>query len=119
MAKITYISHSGDKNTVDVPNGDSVMEGAVQNGIDGSMYMGSKLGSAPLFVAECGGNCQCATCHVYVLEGADKLKPRSDDENAMLEATASERKANSRLSCQLIVSEALEGLVVETPETQT
>ena len=55
MPQITYISHSGAKRTIDVPEGDSVMEGAIQNGVDG-------------IVAECGGNCQCATCHVYVEE---------------------------------------------------
>ncbi len=105
MPQITYISHSGDKTAVDVAEGDSVMEGAVQNGIDG-------------IVAECGGNCQCATCHVYVQEGLDKLEPIADDEKAMLEETTSERKPNSRLSCQLRVTSKLEGLVVRTPEAQ-
>src|SRR5437764_976211 len=92
MAKITYISHSGASRTVDVPEGDSVMEGAVQNNVDG-------------IVAECGGNCQCATCHVYVDEAWLKvLEPMADDEGAMLDSAAAPRKVNSRLSCQLKVT---------------
>jgi len=106
MPKITYISHTGASRTVEVPVGDTVMEGAVQNGIDG-------------IVAECGGNCQCATCHVYVEEKfSSVLPPMAEDENAMLETTASPRKSNSRLSCQLHVKPEFEGLVVHTPPTQ-
>lgn len=106
MPKITYISHTGTSRTIDVPAGDSVMEGAVQNGVDG-------------IVAECGGNCQCATCHVYVEETfLVLLKPIAEDEDAMLETTASPRKSNSRLSCQLRVKPELDGLVVHTPPTQ-
>lgn len=105
MPQITYITPGGEKHTLDIPEGDSVMEGAVQNGVDG-------------IVAECGGNCQCATCHVYVEEGFDKLEPIADEEAAMLETTAAERKPNSRLSCQLRVSAKLDGLVVQTPERQ-
>jgi 2Fe-2S ferredoxin len=106
MAKITYIADTGLSVTVDVPEGDSVMEGAVQNGIDG-------------IVAKCGGNCQCATCHVYVEEQfLTLLPPPSEDELAMLDSTAAERKPNSRLSCQLRVSSKLEGLVVHTPDRQ-
>jgi 2Fe-2S ferredoxin len=107
MPHITYISHSGISKTIDVPNGDTVMEGAVQNGVDG-------------IVAECGGNAQCATCHVYVEEKfLPLLEPIADDEEAMLGATAAERKSNSRLSCQLRVSAKLDGLIVHTPERQT
>ena len=106
MPKITYISSAGVSNTVDVPIGDSVMEGAVQNGIDG-------------IVAECGGNCQCATCHVYVDEKfLDILPAPEEDELAMLESTSADRKSNSRLSCQLKVTAALDGLVVHTPDRQ-
>jgi 2Fe-2S ferredoxin len=106
MPKITYISHSGVSKVVEVPPGMSVMEGGVRNGIDE-------------IVAECGGSCLCATCHVYVDEKwLAALEPIAEDENAMLESTAAERKPNSRLSCQLIVKPALEGLVVHTPETQ-
>jgi 2Fe-2S ferredoxin len=107
MPNITYISDAGAAITVDVPVGDSVMEGAIQNGIDG-------------IVAECGGSCLCATCHVYVEEKfLALLNPPDETENAMLESTASQRKLNSRLSCQLRVSPKFEGLVVHTPPTQT
>ena len=106
MPKITYISHSGETTQVDVPVDTSVMEGAVQNGIDG-------------IVAECGGNCLCATCHVYVDEQFLGLLTAADDtESAMLEATAAERMPNSRLSCQLAVKPAFEGLIVRMPEFQ-
>jgi len=106
MPKITYISNSGVSRVIEVPQGMSVMEGGVRNGIDE-------------IVAECGGSCLCATCHVYVDEKwLSALEPVAEDENAMLESTAAERKQNSRLSCQLIVKPALEGLIVHTPETQ-
>jgi len=107
MPLITYISHTGVKRTIDVPEGDSVMEGAVQNGVDG-------IG------ADCGGNCQCATCHVYVEEQClPWLDPIEDDQEAMLGSTVAERKPNSRLSCQIRVTAKLNGLVVHTPDRQT
>jgi 2Fe-2S ferredoxin len=82
------------------------MEGAIKNGVDG-------------IVAECGGACQCGTCHVYVEEQfLAKLPPMQDDENEMLNTTASPRRANSRLGCQIPVTKDLDGLVVHTPETQ-
>lgn len=103
---ITYISDAGVSTPVEVPVGDSVMEGAIKNGVDG-------------IVAECGGACMCATCHVYVDPAwLDRLPPVQEDENAMLDSTASPRKANSRLSCQLRVTKELSGLVVTTPPTQ-
>ena len=106
MPAITYVSPSGEAHTIDVPAGDSVMEGAVQNGIDG-------------ILAECGGNLQCATCHVYVdVASLALLEPIKDDENEMLNVTASQRKPNSRLSCQLPVIKKLEGLIVRLPPTQ-
>ena len=106
MPKITYVPDAGNPVEVDVPVGDSVMEGAVMNGVEG-------------IVAECGGNCQCATCHVYVEERfLGLLKPLEEDEDAMLGSTASERKSNSRLSCQLRVRPEFDGLVVRTPPTQ-
>jgi len=106
MPKITYISDSGTSRTIDVPVGDTVMEGAVQNDVDG-------------IVAECGGNCQCATCHVYVEEKfLPLLKPIAEDEDAMLGSTASPRKSTSRLSCQLHVTPEFDGVVVHTPPTQ-
>ena len=107
MPLITYISHTGVKRTIDVPEGDSVMEGAVQNGVDG-------------IVADCGGNLQCATCHVYVEEQfLPLLDPIEDDQEAMLGSTVAERKPNSRLSCQIRVKSKLNGLVVHTPDRQT
>jgi 2Fe-2S ferredoxin len=106
MPQITYISYAGDTRTVSVPEGDSIMEGAVQNGVDG-------------IVAECGGNCQCATCHVYVDEKwLAQLPAIEPDEEAMLESTAAPRKPNSRLSCQLKATAKLDGLIVNTPEVQ-
>jgi ferredoxin, 2Fe-2S len=106
MPKITYISHSGVSRQFEVATGMSVMEGGVRNGIDD-------------IVAECGGSCLCATCHVYVDEKfLSVLEPMAEDENAMLESTAADRKPNSRLSCQLIVKPALDGLIVHTPEYQ-
>jgi len=106
MPWITYISNAGESHKVDVPVGDSVMEGAVQNGIDG-------------IVAECGGNLQCATCHVYVEEAfLPLLDPIAEDQEAMLGSTAAPRKPNSRLSCQIRVKPSLDGLVVHTPESQ-
>ncbi len=106
MPKITYISHSGDTRTIDVPAGDSVMEGAIQNNIDG-------------ILAECGGALMCATCHVYVEQAhLGRLHPIQEDEEEMLGTTAAERKPNSRLSCQLKVTPALDGLIVRLPPKQ-
>jgi len=103
---ITYISHTGATRAVPVPVGASVMEGAVSNSIDG-------------IVAECGGACLCATCHVYVEESClELLEPVAAEEEAMLENTCSKRLPNSRLSCQINVTKELEGLIVRTPEAQ-
>jgi 2Fe-2S ferredoxin len=105
MAKVTYIEHDGTEHVVDVPNGLSVMEGAVRYtvpGIDG----------------DCGGACACATCHVYVENGwLAKLSPMNELERDMLDF-AFDVKENSRLSCQIRVSPELEGLVVRTPARQ-
>jgi 2Fe-2S ferredoxin len=106
MPKIIYISHQGERTQIDVATGDSVMEGAIQNGIDG-------------IVAECGGSCLCATCHVYVDEKfLPLLPPIDDDQDAMLDSTAADRLPNSRLSCQIKVRPELDGLIVRMPETQ-
>jgi 2Fe-2S ferredoxin len=106
MPKITYVHPDGSEDVIDVPVGTSVMRGAILNGIDG-------------IVAECGGEMMCATCHVYVEEHRLAQMPaQSNDEKAMLEFTASERKPNSRLSCQLVVTPEMEGLVVRLPESQ-
>tara|TARA_B100000287_G_scaffold170648_1_gene160972 strand:+ start:1293 stop:1613 length:321 start_codon:yes stop_codon:yes gene_type:complete len=105
MPKITYIEHSGKNHTIEVRNGLTVMEGAVQNNIPG-------------IDADCGGSMACATCHVYVKEEwFDKLDKKEDGEEDMLD-TAYEPNKNSRLSCQLIVSEKLDGLIVHLPEKQ-
>ena len=106
MPKITYIEHDGAVHEIEVAPGLSVMQGAIQNDIEG-------------IEAECGGNCMCATCHVYVEEAFLERLPAPDaTEMEMLECTAAPRQRNSRLSCQLQVSSALEGLVVRLPEIQ-
>ena len=106
MAKIKYIEHNGNQHVIDVANGLSVMEGAVQNNIPG-------------IDADCGGSMACATCHVYVKEEwFDKLPKAEDGEQDMIDM-AFEPKKNSRLSCQLIVSDELDGLKVTTPSKQT
>ncbi|MCU1326815.1 MAG: 2Fe-2S iron-sulfur cluster binding protein [Bryobacterales bacterium] len=106
MPNITYISHTGESRTVTADAGVSVMQAAVRNGVPG-------------IVADCGGECQCATCHVYVDEKfLGLLKPAEEDEDAMLTLTASERKPNSRLSCQIAITDKLDGLIVTTPEIQ-
>ena len=106
MAKITYIEHNGKEHTIDVQNGLTVMEGAVQNDIPG-------------IDADCGGSMACATCHVYVKDDwYNKLDEKSEGEDDMIDQ-AYEPKKNSRLSCQIIVSDELDGLEVTTPEKQT
>lgn len=106
MPNITYILADGSRKLIDVPNGTSLMQGAVNNGISG-------------IVAECGGSAMCATCHVYVdLDWAARLPPINAVEEEMLDSVASERTDNSRLSCQLCATPELEGLVVTLPPTQ-
>ena len=105
MAKITYIEFNGSEHTVDVKPGMSVMEGAIRNNIPG-------------IDADCGGACACATCHVYVDPAwTDKTGVRNDMEESMLDF-AENVADNSRLSCQIKVTEALDGLVVRMPESQ-
>ena len=105
MSKITYNTHENKIHTVDVQNGLTVMEGAVQNDIPG-------------IDADCGGGMACATCHVYVNEEwLDKLPAKEDGEEDMLDM-AYEPNKFSRLSCQLTVSDELEGLIVNIPEKQ-
>ena len=106
MTKITYITHENKSHTIDVHNGLTVMEGAVQNDIPG-------------IDADCGGGMACATCHVYVKDDwFNKINKKSEGEDDMLDQ-AYEPKKNSRLSCQIIVSDDLDGLVVDMPEKQT
>ena len=105
MAKITYITQDNQNHTLDVQNGLTVMEGAVQNDIPG-------------IDADCGGSMACATCHVYVKDDwYDKLDEKSEGEDDMIDQ-AYEPKKNSRLSCQITVSDKIEGLVVHLPEKQ-
>jgi ferredoxin, 2Fe-2S len=106
MASVTYIEHNGTQHQLEIPNGDSVMQGAVNNAIEG-------------IVAECGGGLACATCHCYVDDAwIDMVGLPSEAEMQMLESTASARKRGSRLSCQITVSDKLNGLIVRLPETQ-
>ena len=105
MALIKYIQHDGTEHEANVAEGSSVMQGAIDNGIDG-------------ILAECGGACSCATCHVYVDEAWKDKIPKADDmEEAMVECVL-EPKDNSRLSCQITVTAELDGLVVQLPESQ-
>ena len=105
MPKITYIDSSGNKKTVEVAKGLTVMEGAIQNKI-------------PEIDADCGGGMACATCHVYVKEEwLNKLNKSEDAEQDMIDMVF-EPKKNSRLSCQITVSDEMNGLVVQLPEKQ-
>ena len=105
MAKITYIEHNGKLHTVEVKKGLSVMEGAVQNNIPG-------------IDADCGGSMACATYHVYVKDDwFNKINEKSEGEDDMIDQ-AYEPKKISRLSCQITVSEELDGLEVNLPEKQ-
>ena len=105
MPKITYIEHNGKIHVVEVPNGLSVMEGAVQNNIPG-------------IDADCGGSCACAMCHVYVDEKwFSKLPNKEDAEEDMLDM-AFEPNKFSRLTCQITVIDDLDGLVVKMPSKQ-
>ena len=105
MPKITYITHDKQNHTIEVSTGLTVMEGAVQNDIPG-------------IDADCGGGMACATCHVYVKEDwFNKLPEKTEGEDDMLDQ-AYEPNPSSRLSCQIIVSEELNGLVVHLPEKQ-
>ena len=105
MPKITYIESSGKRKTIEGQKGLSVMEGAIQNNIPG-------------IDADCGGGMACATCHVYGKEEwFNKLNKAEDSEQDMIDM-AFEPKKNSRLSCQIIVTEELDGLIVTTPSKQ-
>ena len=105
MTKIKYIEHNGKQHEIDIANGLSVMEGAIQNDIPG-------------IDADCGGGMACATCHVYVKEEwFNKIPPKNEGEDDMLDQAYKPQK-NSRLSCQIEVSDVLEGLEVNLPEKQ-
>ena len=106
MPKIIYKDNQGNSKTIEVEKGLSVMEGAIQNNIPG-------------IDADCGGSMACATCHVYVEEKWLNKLPKADEGEVDMIDMAFEPKKNSRLSCQLIVSDELDGLEVTTPEKQS
>jgi ferredoxin, 2Fe-2S len=106
MVRITYIEPSGNRHTVDVTEGWSLMLGATANGVEG-------------IVGECGGSCACGTCHCYVEEARlAELPAPAQSEIEMLDNVAAEVRSNSRLACQIKATAALEGLVVTLPPTQ-
>jgi ferredoxin, 2Fe-2S len=105
MPKIAFIQPNGARADVELVPGNSLMQLAINAGVPG-------------ILGECGGCAQCATCHVYVAEGAEALPVVTEAEDALLECTVSERKAGSRLSCQLQAVPELEGLVVNIPPRQ-
>ena len=107
MSKVTYVAFSGESHIVEVPDGENVMRGALYSNVDG-------------IVGECGGACSCATCHCYVDDAwmARVGEPASDAERDLLEGAASEVRPTSRLSCQIVMSADLDGLVVHLPERQ-
>ncbi|MFK7885332.1 MAG: 2Fe-2S iron-sulfur cluster-binding protein [Gammaproteobacteria bacterium] len=107
MPKITFIDHAGSETQVDAPAGFSVMEAAIENNVAG-------------IDADCGGCLSCATCHVFVEdEWLAKLPPREDDELDMLDCTAEDSNDNSRLSCQIKVTDELDGITIRMPEHQS
>ena len=106
MPKLTYTSHDGKQSDVEANAGSTVMQNALERGIAG-------------INGDCGGACQCCTCHVYVDESwLDKLPALGDMEDAMLDSTAEPRQPNSRLSCMLTMGPELDGLVVRLPASQ-
>ncbi|GIK34034.1 MAG: ferredoxin [Gammaproteobacteria bacterium] len=106
MPKVIYVDSEGQRREVEVPVGSTVMEGAIDNDVSG-------------IVAECGGACACATCHAYVADDwLAKLPPPSDMEDTMLES-ARERRPNSRLTCQIELTDALDGLEVQVADNES
>ncbi len=106
MAKITYIEFNGKEHTIDVANGLTVMEGARDNNVAG-------------IEADCGGACACSTCHVYVEESwVEKLPAKDDMEADMLDFAFEPNAETSRLTCQIKVTDDLDGLIVRMPEKQ-
>ena len=105
MPKITYIEYNGTAHTVDVAEGLSVMEGAVNNGVPGND-------------ADCGGACACATCHVYVDPAWEAKTGEKNESEAAMISFANGVEPNSRLSCQITVTAELDGLVVRMPAGQ-
>lgn len=105
MAKITYVEFGGNERVLDITSGRSVMQGAIENNVRG-------------IIAECGGACSCATCHVYVDDAwIERLDKKTQSEEMLLDAVC-DLQPNSRLSCQINVNEQLNGLVVRLPPKQ-
>lgn len=105
MVKVTYITFGGKEQVVDVPEGRSLMEGAVMNSVEG-------------IAADCGGNCYCASCRIYAVpEWRERIGKPSDYEKQLLDAIGDETPA-VRLSCQVSATQELNGLVVTLPESQ-
>jgi ferredoxin, 2Fe-2S len=105
MPRITFIQHDGTEQTLDVASGQSVMQAAMSNGVGG-------------IIADCGGSCSCATCHVYVDPAwIERVPPALSAEKDMVEC-ALHVQENSRLSCQIQMVDSLDGLVVRLPESQ-
>ena len=106
MPKITFIEPNGERTTIEASNGLSLMQAAKQNAVEG-------------ILAECGGSCACATCHVYIAETFQANMPTLGEyEDEMLADTQSPRLPTSRLSCQISISDDLDGLEVHIPEEQ-
>jgi len=106
VPKVTFVGTDGTQHTIQAAVGESVMATAVRHGVPG-------------IIGECGGNASCATCHVYVDESfAALVGPPNDFEDDMLDLAVSDRRPTSRLSCQIQLTEALDGLIVTTPEEQ-
>ena len=105
VPRVTYIQPDTSMQTIDAESGATVMETAIDNNVDG-------------IVAECGGACSCATCHVYVdAAWTQRLSPPDPQEDGMLDCVL-DRRASSRLSCQIVLTDELDGLVVHVPESQ-
>lgn len=105
MVRVTYVSHAGNATTVEVSPGATLMEAAIQNGVEG-------------IEAVCGGNCYCGTCRVHIApEWLAKLVPAAEEELAMIEA-AGDDDPHARLGCQVPITEAMDGICVTTPEFQ-
>ena len=106
MATITFVNPDGSEEKVTANTGTSLMQVAMDEGIDA-------------ILAECGGGCACATCHCYIDERwTETVGPPTEFEEEMLEGTAADRKENSRLSCQVFVTDEMDGLIVHLPEEQ-
>ena len=105
MPKLTFIDFEGTERSVDANVGDSVMESATSNDIPG-------------IDADCGGACACATCHVYISEDWTEIVGKPEELEAEMLDVAEEVRDNSRLSCQVKITDEMHGLIVNTPESQ-